>query len=29
MKVLKSFEIGTDTNQGEEKLTSVNYSFYK
>ena len=26
---LSYFEIGTDTNQGEEKLTSVNYSFYK
>ena len=26
---LSYFEIGTDTNEGEEKLTSVNYSFYK
>ena len=26
---LSYFEIGTDTNEGEEKFTSVNYSFYK
>lgn len=26
---LSYFEIGTDTNEGEERLTSVNYSFYK
>ena len=26
---LSYFEIGTDTDEGEEKLTSVNYSFYK
>ena len=26
---LSYFEIGTDTDEGEEKLTNVNYSFYK
>lgn len=26
---LSYFEIGTDTHEGEEKFTSVNYSFYK
>ena len=26
---LSYFEIGTDTDKGEEKFTSVNYSFYK
>lgn len=26
---LSYFEIGTDTDEGEEKFTSVNYSFYK
>jgi hypothetical protein len=26
---LSYFEIGTDTDEGEEKITSVSYSFYK
>lgn len=26
---LSYFEIGTDTDEGEEKITNVNYSFYK
>ncbi len=26
---LSCFEIGTDTDEGEEKITSVSYSFYK